>query len=204
MRKLLIGLVSAALLAAPAYAEDLNPPPWRGEFCTTLQGWEFSTPNPTPPPDVINNPYGNPSILVIPKEGYAYYPDWEGRGGVWPLSGIIDVEIWNHPLPNPFKEIWIQITWMPQDPGEFPIIDLIDPVVAGPYVNPIHEIPLGDPWIHSTYSIVIAPNPEWEHLVIGGTIDVDELIIDTRCFPEPASLALLGLGGLAAVLRRRR
>jgi len=32
---------------------------------------------------------------------------------------------------------------------------------------------------------------------------VDSLVIDTICAPEPASLAILGLGAVAALRRRR-
>ena len=51
------------------------------------------------------------------------------------------------------------------------------------------------------------PNPESETI----TIDVawctviDQIVVDTECIvPEPATLSLLGLGGLAFVIRRRR
>jgi len=33
---------------------------------------------------------------------------------------------------------------------------------------------------------------------------VDQLVIDTRCAPEPATMALLGLGGLGMLFRRKR
>ncbi len=45
--------------------------------------------------------------------------------------------------------------------------------------------PSGDGWIN-----------------LSGGIDVDELVIDTWCVPEPSALALLIIGGLLAVRRR--
>ena len=48
----------------------------------------------------------------------------------------------------------------------------------------------------------IEPNPAFEIVRIDGAVMVDEIVIDTICIPEPASLALLGLGGLALMRRR--
>ena len=54
-----------------------------------------------------------------------------------------------------------------------------------------------------SYTWEIYPNPIDEMFTIGGNIDVDGIIVDTWCIPEPATLGLLLLGGLA-MLRRRR
>jgi hypothetical protein len=195
--------IASLVIGNAASGEDLNPPPWRGEFCTTWQGWEFSDDNPAPPPDMGSYPYGDPYLLVdpmgdwIPVKGVAQ--------GLWPLSGEIYVELWNHPIPNPYKEIWIQITWSPQHPDECPLVDLLDPYAGGPYcAEECVELDAATPLYHSTFRLSIEPNPEWESLRIYGTIDVDELIIDTRCVPEPATMAALAVGACLSLLRRRR
>jgi hypothetical protein len=67
----------------------------------------------------------------------------------------------------------------------------------------VEELPLADGWTETTYTWRIEPNPPDEFFTIGGTINVDELVIDTWCIPEPAALSLLALGSMV-LLRRRR
>ncbi len=221
MRKLALFLAVCALtMTQAALAEDINPPPWGGQPNTTVQGWEFLNADPSPPPDLLNNEYGDPYIEVIPLAGAGWF-EQKGEApyiGWWPLSGEIWVEVPNDPTQRPWKEIWIQITWSPQDPGEFPIIEVEAPdptgmmIPYGPFDEPIAEELLyfdpsgADPtevW-HSTYDIWIPDNPEIEIIHIFGTIDIDELIIDTRCVPEPGTLALAGIGLLSLLGLRRR
>jgi hypothetical protein len=59
------------------------------------------------------------------------------------------------------------------------------------------------PWYYSWYKYRLIPNPDAERVAISGSVFVDELVIDTYC-PEPATMALLGLGGLGMLFRRKR
>ena len=72
------------------------------------------------------------------------------------------------------------------------------PVAVGP-------VPLQNGWFETTYKWEIHPNPPDEFFVLSGNINVDQLIIDTWCIPEPSAglLTVLG-GGLLLVLRWRR
>jgi hypothetical protein len=49
---------------------------------------------------------------------------------------------------------------------------------------------------HSVYHIDLHPNPSSEIIHIRGGINVDELVVDTYCVPEPAAWFLLLTGGL--------
>ena len=59
---------------APAVAEDLNPPPWRGEWSTTSQVWEFLTDDQGPlPPDGPATggqpPLASTQLTIFPEGG---------------------------------------------------------------------------------------------------------------------------------------
>jgi len=162
--------------------------------------WRFDTPDPNPLPDVVVNPYGMPTTQIYPGVGQAWWPDLNGKIGVWPLSGEIWIEIPNNPVPNPLKEIYIQLTWEEQAPGNKPIVQTTEPYAEAGLL--LQETPLDGLWMHSIYTIQLLPNPAFEMILISGGIDVDQLVIDTICIPEPASLMLLVIGSLALVRRR--
>jgi len=206
MKKLLILCVTVLLGAGSiAVAVDVVPPTWRGAPGTTMQQWEFSVFNLTPAPDVVHNPYGVP-LLDVDSHGWYEYKD--GRQGIWPLSGEIDVYIPNRHEILPEKLIWLQLTWKPGDQVNpyLPDEPMIGVVPFNTLTMSHTDTHLDSGWIHSIFAIEIQPNPIAEWIGIKGDILVDELVIDTYCIPEPATIALLGLGGMAlhGIRRRKR
>lgn len=206
--RLLVAGVCLVCAVGGAWADDLNPPPWRGMPGTTFQQWEFLTPNPMPLPDLVINPYGQDEAQVWPGTGQQWWDIWGGQQGVWPLSGAMEFYIPNQPITNDYKDVWIQITWAKQAFVSEPVlsstpggaVSLLSQVDIGPTGEPP---PAGANWWHSTYLIHIEPNPNFETIRIDGTIMVDEVVIDTICIPEPAGLGLLALGTLVLGWRRR-
>lgn len=206
MRSLLITLTVLSVFAVAAQADDLNPPPWRGQPRTTFQEWQFLTPDDTPAPEFVNNPYGMPTAQVWPGTGQAYWPVWGGRTGVWPLSGAMELYVPNIP-GGEYKDIWVQLTWAKQAFASVPVlsttpggtVELLSQIDIGPTNEPP---PAGANWWHTTYNIRIYPNPAFETIRIDGTVMIDQVVIDTICIPEPASLGLLMIGGLLLVRRR--
>lgn len=205
LRRLLLAALMVCATVGSAIADDLNPPSWRGQPSTTFGEWEFSTSNPNPDPEPgYVYPYGMPTTQVSPGLFQSWMSSWNGRDGVWPLSGQITATIPNSPVALDEKDIWVQLTWAPQAPSEFPAVS---ETRFGVPSTLIEQTALANGWYHSTYEIELKPNPDWERVLITGAINVDEMVIDTHCVPEPGTLALLAVFGLIsggwALLHRR-
>jgi len=211
MKKLLVIIVAVMLSGSVLAALDLNPAPWRtdpiGSEPTTYQSWDFLTDaNPTAP-DVDLNPYGTAELEVTGDVfgGTAYYPDGPpafpvGPGtGVWGFEDDILIRIPNSDIANPHKEVWLQITFAAD---VLPNIFMLPNGDPGAYevMIPEYVTDLGNGYYNAAYYCEIIPNPEFEIGIIKPaecTLYVDDLIIETICeVPEPATLMLLGLGGL--------
>ena len=232
-KKILFGAAMCAIvafLASPAVlADDVFPPPWRGQFSTTSQVWEFNyDPDPNAPdplyerfyPPDFPAPGGNDPLPSTLATVFPSPPNWlpddplhgSNRVGIWSLSGSIDVIVDNHDPPNIFKWVWVQLTWAEEfiGDGSVPAIGDLFPEADPRYpVTLIDEFPHGDGWLTSTYEWRIFPNPEFEEFTIGfeqgGGILVDQLVVDTWCtIPEPPMLGLLVMGFAGILVSRRR
>ncbi|MFP4053893.1 MAG: hypothetical protein ACLFV7_08530 [Phycisphaerae bacterium] len=229
MRFTLKVILAAVVLCAAgtgAWADDLRPPLMpdagfdRGMPGTTVQEWSFSVESTVDEgdwhvyePDLTNNP----GARVLHKEGIMQ-PKWVDTDpdefgtaqGILPLNGTIIIELPNFP-PSPSKEIWLQLTWFDNGandgPGvaitgaEGPAQDYTWSVLEDIGTIDLQQTPAGM-WKHTTYQGFIFPNPIWESIQITGAICVDQVVVDTYC-PEPASMSVLVLGALGALVRKR-
>jgi hypothetical protein len=173
--------------------------------------WEFSNgnnpadlapgwfnPNATPEAS-INDPYGTAGWLQT----------YNGEEGVWDLTQNTPLDLYipntSNNAPETWKEIRLQVTYLdPYGNGcEIPI------AVEPPYksLTRVSHQQLNTGYYHDTYDIVIEPNPPLEETItlrpIQCSLYVDEVVVDTRCIPEPATIGLLGLAGLFLVRKRR-
>ncbi len=200
---LLVALATVMFISVPTAFADFIPS-WRGQEGSTYQAWWFSTDSKTPLPEEVDNPYGAPLLRV----DTAY--DWLSDGA-WPLSGEMDIYIPNRDMRLDQKDIQLQLTWRPGNRDQTPFLP--DQPIVGITTNPLFDsmqlsrqdlvLPIGG-WILSTFTITLWPNVDEEWFTIKGDIEVDGVIIDTICVPEPATIALLGMGTLAMLKNRRR
>jgi hypothetical protein len=199
MERLIIALVALAFLAAPALADDLYPPSWRGSLDTTFEHWTFDTDQyPTWLPEQADNPYGQPYIHTL--GGGEHWDDslpGDRFGIMTTSSDTVCVELPNVPTQNDWKLVYVQMTWWHNAPP--------DPISDPPgQVNLIQELSLPTAWGYSSWEIWIPGNPPSETVSFvadSATLYMDQLVVDTICIPEPASLLLFGLAGLC-LLRR--
>jgi hypothetical protein len=184
---LICALMGVNFLFNTGWADDYNPPLWRGEPNTTYQRWEFSDSNSTPSPNEVVNPLGDPTLTVVDEFSLWLASD-KGHNGVWKFEHYTVVDIPNFDNSNPTKEVWIQITGSSDD-SSLPLV-YAEPI-AWSTLNNLEQVDAD--YYHATYSIVIEPNPTSESIYIEArncTLYVDEIVVDTICRSGSPTLSL--------------
>jgi len=200
----------------------------RGEPGSTYQKFDMSTPIAGPNPANVNeNPFGAPTIEMDGLWEWDVVPGPDGGDttvNAWhcaePDGGKLRIRVPNDPQQNPIKKIYMQITTTKHPSG---VSVTGGDACGGSYTSGTFNtgrfdlqhpggIPAGMPggpacWYTYDWGFTITPNPEFEDIVIDMPYCswVDQIDIDTICtIPEPATMGLLALGGLAMLHRRRQ
>ena len=213
MTKLTALVVSISMfMPIIATAHDLIHPAWRGQDGTTYQEWTFDNDDNPAVPEVINNNYGDASASItvgFMGEGWLYDLGFSEQTGIWDIGGDggqIVLDIANRPEPLPYKEIWVQVTYFKHISAP-PTIDVPGADYLGGETVLIEDTGMGGGWFLDQSMWRIEPNPLQEQIILTsdpswGSV-IDQVVVDTICIPEPASIGLLVLGGLM-VLRKWR
>ncbi|MDK1032244.1 MAG: PEP-CTERM sorting domain-containing protein [Planctomycetia bacterium] len=226
----LSALAGVVLFAcAAAFADDPFAPPWDGE--PGSQYWEWADwgqfPGPmapddgdTSPPDGVTD-VGDPYALA--GAGATFLPDFAGRSNVVALGQHDDLIFHsdNYDIENPVKYVRVQITYNAFHVNSASADDSLGfgaPLGFNVWVddgNPLfiaaQEVdatePDNDGWLTVAYDFDLTPNPFWEEIGLkfeGYPAYVDQVVIDTWCTPEPATMALMGAGLAVVGLLRRK
>ena len=219
-----LALIAILTLSGSALADDVLPPPWRGEDRTLTAVWD-TWPDGVPnwwldiPPDTWSS---SPTLPTAPWAdlGGGAFQDREDIGGLGRLNTVVTFDDFEVELivpnysENEYKDIWVQITYFPwtfEMLSGFAVDALgiegsTEENFEGWVVHP-------DGWVTEAWSRRIWPNPSEEGIALyfidlpgvdPYPVVIDQVVIDTRCVPEPATMSLLVLGGLGALARRRR
>jgi hypothetical protein len=161
--------------------------------------------------------------LQQPVAAVLQVDDFEAVEDGW--KSLSDDAMLHYNLPNyidmePFKWVRVEFTYLdPDATGKTPFVNFIeffDPTLPSDMDSFDPEEAQATMTVWQTPSLpdmkgqiyedwILVPNPDWEIIAVTvpSGIVLQETFIHTISIPEPATLGLLALGGLALIRRRR-
>lgn len=201
--RILIVAAMAAVTLNTTFADDLNPPPYRGGPLSVYAHWNLI------PGTTILDLNNNWSFVDDTDPTTFLYPNIVPNPQVIPNGGAYDFEIPNWVDTLPIKYLRLQLTWennLLPPLGIFSQgLDGVDPVFGQIVFTSPLQVDAAGVKVYQYYDLIYKPNPDFEriHIDMPTNALLTQVVVDSiSTVPEPATLALLGLGGL--LLRKRK
>jgi hypothetical protein len=198
-----IGLWIAAVVLTCSWgtvlADDLNPPPYRGNPLSVHVHWALDTNGVFSLIQFSSVDDSDPSTNLI-----SFPPTYVFN----PAVNKADLRIPNFIDNEPIKYLRLQLTWI--GTAQLPSSILSNAFDAGNPVagiltgtSPVTATPIG---YYQYYDFQYQPNPDFEeiHINLAPDASITQVVVDSvSTIPEPATLSLLGLGALKFLRKRR-
>lgn len=216
----LMALVCAGLAGA-AVADDFAPPAWRGQPLSVYAEWDFLTDPmmpgmPQPEQFRVVGGSGNETLhpqmpigAVFNLNNLSYNPDLQGWTG-GPEMGFIDFSLPNWIDMEPRKDVRVQMSYIDPTGMTEPLVLLIEAfdqqAMPGTSYQGVFDKVVFQDAMHVYEDWHIMPNPDWEiiKVAVPTGVTLTQVVIDTISWvPAPATLAMIALGGVFALRRRR-
>jgi len=174
------------------------PPDWAGEPGTTMQEWTFTTDDPAPVPEQVENPRGMPTAQIAPgPHNSGYYdthPAFGEAQGYWDLGsgGTITLTIPPNPVPYQAEEVWVEVVYY-DDITQRPMVDVPGGTPAAAPEPPLLVMPTPPfgAWYAAVSTFTVEPGTALDTVVVTadsmGSV-IDSVAVYTRSLNRVATI----------------